>query len=113
MIEEDQSKLMRRLRREHTETPHNDVEGGRLRLHLAVHMVVETQLAEGAPVAVGRTLARLRAAGLTHHDAVHAIGTVASEEVVACFSDPARKYDEERYTALLEALDAADLADDL
>jgi hypothetical protein len=109
MKEEDQAKLMQRLQREHAETPHPDVEGGRLRLHLAVHAVVEGQLAEGRPATVERTLARLLAEGLSHHDAVHAIGVVAAEEVVVCLSDPERTYDEARYSARLEAIDPAAL----
>jgi hypothetical protein len=112
MTKEDQAKLMQRLQREHTETPHPDINAGRLRLHLAVHAVVERQLEEGRPETVGRVLARLQAAGLSHHDALHAIGSVAAEEVVACLSNPEQTYDEARYSARLEAIDPADLTGD-
>lgn len=109
MTDVDQTTLLERLRREHAGAGHPKVEGGRLRLHLSIHAVVETQLAEARPPAVGETLARLVEAGLSRHDAIHAIGVVASEEVVACLSDPALKYDEARYVARLRALDPAAL----
>jgi len=109
MTEVDQTTLLERLRQEHVQAGHPGGAGERLRLHLAIHMVVETQLADRGPAAAGETLSRLLEAGLTRHDAIHAIGTVASEEVLACLSDPARKYDETRYVARLGQLDPAAL----
>jgi len=44
--------------------------------HAAVHAIVETQLATEDPREVPRALARLRAEGLSRHDALHAIGWV-------------------------------------
>jgi hypothetical protein len=46
-----------------------------VRLHAAVHIVVENQLAEGLDD-VSDAMARLRAEGLSRHDAIHAIGWV-------------------------------------
>ncbi len=51
-----------------------------LRLHAALHVIVENQLALGEPVVV-ETLARLRAEGLERHDALHAIGSVLAEQM--------------------------------
>jgi hypothetical protein len=51
-----------------------------LRLHAALHTVVENQLALGEQAVVD-ALARLRSAGLTRHDAVHAIAMVVSEHM--------------------------------
>jgi hypothetical protein len=50
------------------------------RLHATLHTVVENQLAIGEPVVVD-ALARLRSEGLTRHEAVHAIGMVAAEQI--------------------------------
>ena len=46
-----------------------------MRLHAAVHAIVENQLALGEAVVV-ETLARLQDEGLSRHDALHAIGSV-------------------------------------
>jgi hypothetical protein len=109
MTEQEQVELMQHAAREHAEAPHPGLEGGRLRLHLAIHVVVETQLREDAPPAVARTLRRLVEGGLTRHEAIHAIGSVASEEVLACLSEPTRSYDEQRYVSRLEALEIEEL----
>lgn len=44
-------------------------------LHAVFHAIVETQLATAEPEVVA-TLSRLRAEGLSRHDAIHAIGQV-------------------------------------
>jgi hypothetical protein len=49
-------------------------------LHAAIHVMVETNLAEGRPAAVA-ALRRLRAEGLGRHDAIHALGSVMVEEI--------------------------------
>jgi hypothetical protein len=46
------------------------------RLHAAIHVVVENQVAMGSEVPVQSALARLMGEGLTRHDAIHAIGSV-------------------------------------
>ena len=50
------------------------------RLHAAIHVVVENQLALGESPAV-EALQRLRSDGLTRHDAVHAIGMAVAEHM--------------------------------
>jgi hypothetical protein len=66
-------------RRHHPRTP-------RIRLHSTFHAVVENQLAEGVP-AVVETLDRLRAEGLSRHDAIHAIGSVLATQVFHALRD--------------------------
>ena len=46
------------------------------RLHVAIHVVVENQVAIGNEIPVQTTLARLMDEGLSRHDAIHAIGSV-------------------------------------
>jgi hypothetical protein len=73
--------------------------------HAAIHTAVETQLAEGAPEA-SAALARLRAQGLSRHDAVHAVGSVLTEylwKVAAAKHDPVIAQRE--YRESLSALD--------
>jgi len=50
------------------------------RLHAAIHMAIENQLAEGMPEA-RETLARLIKEGLNRHDAVHALGSVLANRM--------------------------------
>lgn len=52
-----------------------------LRLHATMHAIVENQLAASAPVESRATLERFVAAGVTRHDAVHAIGSVVAEAI--------------------------------
>lgn len=68
-----------------------------LKIHAAIHAVVENQLAEELQT-VQTTLKRLMDAGLSRHDAIHAIGTalvdhmskLARKEVTA--ADPVQAY---------------------
>ncbi len=48
---------------------------GSLELHVAVHVVVENQLAMGEPPEALAALERLLESGLDRHDAIHAIGS--------------------------------------
>lgn len=67
-------------------------------MHVAVHVIVENQIAEGhAPVL--RAMARLTSAGLTRHAALHAVGAVLAEHLFDLFrgtsesGDTMAKYD--------------------
>lgn len=51
-----------------------------LRAHVAIHVIVENQLAEGLESVV-RAVGRLRSEGLSRHDAIHAIGSVIAENI--------------------------------
>lgn len=53
----------------------------RLRLHSAIHMVVENQAALGDETPVQETVDRLQREGLNRHDAVHAVGSVLAEHL--------------------------------
>jgi hypothetical protein len=46
------------------------------RLHAAIHVIVENQVALGSETPAAETLDRLLAEGLERHDAIHAIGSV-------------------------------------
>lgn len=105
MSEDLQAQLMTRILREHATNPHPDMDEKRLRVHAAIHVVVETQLQRGSPPEVQSTLDRLMLEGLERHDAIHAIGSVASDEVLTCLSSD-RTYDEQRYIERLRSLSA-------
>jgi hypothetical protein len=49
-------------------------------LHAVIHAAVKNQIAEGHE-AVVRAMARLTCAGLSRHDALHAIGSVLAEHL--------------------------------
>ncbi len=105
MAKKTETDLMERILEEHRRNPHPGVKGGRLRLHVAIHTVVETQILEGKPGATAVTLARLQQEGLSRHDAVHAIGTVVSSEMFEVMQE-GKVYEEQRYVAGLRALSA-------
>ncbi len=81
------------------------LKGGPARLHAVVHTAVENQLAEGHEGA-RRTLDRLVAEGLTRHEAIHAIGTPLSEQMLAALK-LGRPFDAAGYERALERLTAA------
>lgn len=72
------------------------------RLHAALHLVVESQLALGKPPEAGRALARLIRGGLDRHEAVHAIAMLVSN--VAAAAMEGGRYDAGAYGRELDAL---------
>jgi hypothetical protein len=78
-----------------------------VRVHAAIHMVVENQLAEGYECAVG-ALGRLTAAGLNRHEAIHAIGSVVATHMQALLGGAKQGFDEGAYSRDLDALEAAE-----
>jgi hypothetical protein len=80
----------------------------KLRLHVALHIVVENQLAERLPEAE-RALIRLMAEGLDRHSAIHAIGRVGLETFLDVREAwPLRLDMREPYLQRLETLTARD-----
>jgi hypothetical protein len=57
-----------------------------VRIHAAVHSVVENQIAEGHEPVI-RAMKRLIASGLSRHDALHAIGSVLAEHLFDLLKD--------------------------
>ncbi|BDG02203.1 DUF1841 family protein [Anaeromyxobacter oryzae] len=74
----------------------------RPRLHAALHLVVENQLAAGDPPEVRRALERLLAGGLPRHEAIHAIGLVVADATSAAMDG--RAFDPRVYGRELDAL---------
>ncbi len=58
-----------------------------LTLHSTIHVVVENQIALGEAVVID-ALTRLRAEGLTRHDALHAVGMVLAENIYELLKSP-------------------------
>jgi hypothetical protein len=56
-------------------------------IHAAVHVVIENQIATGDETPAQGALERLMAEGLTRHEAVHALGSVLTEMIVAVAND--------------------------
>lgn len=73
------------------------------RLHALFHTVVETQLAEGQPPAVRRTMERFQARGVSRHQTLHAIASVLAPLMVEVMQDEVTM-DLERYERRLDAL---------
>ncbi len=75
----------------------------RERLHAAIHVVVENQLALEERVVV-ETFARLQREGLTRHEAIHAIGKALAEHLYDLQHDKAARAGEDRNAGYFQAL---------
>ncbi|MCA9668187.1 MAG: DUF1841 family protein [Myxococcales bacterium] len=99
-----QQALFERLLAEHVADPHPGLSDARLRLHVTMHVVVETQIESGDPPQTRETLERLIGEGLERHDAVHAICSVVADELLSTLE--AQRYDAKRYATRLASLSA-------
>ena len=97
-----ESDRMAAVQRYHQRAQHDT---GNPRLHAAIHVTVETQLAERHPAATD-SLRRLVAEGLRRHDALHAIGSVVAEEMSDMLTSR-RTHDPDVYSRKLQQLTAA------
>lgn len=52
-------------------------------LHAAIHVMIENQIATDDETPAREALERLMAEGLSRHDAIHALGSVLTEMIVA------------------------------
>jgi hypothetical protein len=91
----------------HQPLPRRHVPVANLRLHAAVHATVENQIAMDSPPEVRQTLRRLVHEGLTRHEAVHAIGSVAADVMARVMRDK-QPFDAQTYARDLGALRAED-----
>ena len=64
MNESDKAKLMAHLYQQHQSEPHPGLTGKRLRIHLALHAVVEQQIQDSSPPETLKTVERLKKQGL-------------------------------------------------
>jgi hypothetical protein len=76
-------------------------------LHAIIHPVVENQIALGESVIV-EGLARLRAEGLSRHDALHAIGSVLEEYMSHILKNSSAPESPEVYYRRVRGLTAAE-----
>jgi hypothetical protein len=77
------------------------------RIHAVLHVVVENQLAMVDPVEAGLALERLMNEGLDRHEAIHAIGTLVSENLFGALKGQGNSKDlNERYSEKLSKLTA-------
>ena len=90
------------VRRHHQNAQHDP---GSPQLHAAIHVAVETQLAERHPSATD-AMSRLVATGLRRHEALHAIGSVVAVEMFDIVKSK-RTHDPEAYARKLQDLTAA------
>jgi hypothetical protein len=74
------------------------------RVHAAIHLVVENQLASGSPPEARRAMDRLVRAGLSRHEALHAIASVVAATAQGALSGA--RFDPGAYARALDALTA-------
>ena len=88
-------------------------EAERSTVHAVIHVVVESQIAEGDELPVRRTMTRLMDQGLDRHEAIHAVGSVLAGHVNELMREAKAGRDPEGdvnvpYFAELERLTAKD-----
>ena len=99
----DESERIELVRRFH-EDACDALSADQLSAHAAIHVIVETELAEGYEPVV-RALSRLLKEGLPRHDAIHAIGAALAEALhEAATSDDSGAVMSARYQAAVERL---------
>ena len=76
-----------------------------VRLHAALHVTVENQVAEGY-TAVVEALARLTGEGLDRHEAVHAVAAAVAERMRQVLQSGRPAFDKAAYDSELAALTA-------
>jgi hypothetical protein len=83
--------------------------GESLSAHAAMHAVVETQVAASQPVEAAQALNRLIGAGLSRHDAIHALASVLAEFMAPILKNPhtAPPFDLAAYGGALSGLTAS------
>ncbi len=75
------------------------------KMHAAIHLGIENQIALGDELPVRRAVDRLMAQGLDRHQAVHAVGSVLFNQVYEVAKDPeAKALSQEAYNAAIEQL---------
>ena len=80
----DESERIESVRRYHRR---NRIRLDNERLHAAIHVIVENQVALGDAFLARAVLLRLMEEGLDRHEAVHAIGSVLSEQLFAALRE--------------------------
>ena len=80
------------------------------RMHAIIHVVVENQLALGEPRETRAAMERLCAAGLSRHEALHAVGQVVAESLAQALRGDDRGVDRDSMAASLMRLQPGDHA---
>ena len=99
----DQSERQRLVRAAHEHS--TDLRGRHLQAHVGMHEVIETQLAECDPPETRHALTRLRACGVSRHQAIHTIAAVLVREMQTALT-ASQPFDVDRYAAELRRLAA-------
>jgi Domain of unknown function (DUF1841) len=73
------------------------------RLHLTIHEIVATQLADHDPPEVWETAQRLRRLGYGRHEILHMLGSAMTPQLWSALHDE-REYDPDQHRAALAAL---------
>ncbi len=99
----DESERIESVRRYHRR---NRIRLPNERLHAAIHVIVENQVALGDAFLARAVLLRLMEEGLDRHEAVHAIGSVLSEQLFSALKEGGGADLNARYVEKLNRLTA-------
>lgn len=101
-LEADEPRRLAAVEAHHRAIAGSDAPTPALRVHAALHVVVEAQLAAGSPPEARRAVERLVARGRSRHDAVHAVAEVAAEAARGALASG--RFDAAAYARALDAL---------
>ncbi len=76
-----------------------------LRVHSAIHVIVENQLAMGVDL-IPETVAKLTRQGLNRHETIHAIGAIIAEDIFDVMQGNTAEFSPKKYRRKLEKLTA-------
>lgn len=79
-----------------------------VKVHAAFHVIAENQIAMGDTIPAEKALTRLMGQGLSRHDAVHAIASVAAKHFFNVMKQESAAASNADYNRQLEKLNAED-----
>jgi hypothetical protein len=93
------------LVREFHENSDEELDDEALSIHSSIHVIVENQLAMGVEQ-IPETISKLIRQGLDRHDAIHAIGTIISEDIFYILRGEQTEFSPKQYRRKLEKITA-------
>ena len=107
MDPEIMNEIQQKIINEHRDEPHPPIQKGALKAHLLVHGMVEKQIIENDPPQAAHAIERLTKAGMSRHEAIHAVGKIITKEAADMMKE-GRDMNMQAYIKALENLGAED-----
>lgn len=100
----DEAKRIELVQNYHENSEH-ELTDDALRAHCSLHVIVENQLAMGVKY-IPETITKLSRQGLQRHEAIHAIGAIILDDVLALLKGDIQEFSPSKYRRKLEKITA-------